>query len=130
VRAGAERAARIHDHDERVRGRLLPRRADPEAADAHRPVERAPAVLPAVLDVGAATVAEERPQALLARGVRVGGELDALRLLDLLEALGKELEHGRARLLDAVAADFDRDAAQRAQRNALFSFSKKLSSVR
>ena len=50
--------------------------------------------------------------------------------VDLLEALGEQLDHGRARLLGALVADFDRDAAERAQRNALFSFSKKLSSCR
>ena len=50
--AGAERAARI-DHDrDRVPVRLLPRRADPEPADADGLVELPPAVLPVLLDVG------------------------------------------------------------------------------
>ena len=93
VRAGAERAAGV-DHDrERVAGRRPPTAARPRAADADRPVERAPPVLPARLDVGGARAAEERPDALLAGGVRVGGELDAVRPVDLLEALGEELEH-------------------------------------
>ena len=130
VRPGAERAPGIDHDDECVVVRRFPRRPDPEAADAHRPVEGAPPVLPAALDVGGSPAAEERPHALLAGGVGVGGELDAALAVDLLEALGEELEHRRARLLGALVADLDRDAAKRAQRNALFSFSKKLSSCR
>ncbi len=67
-----------------------------------------------------------------ASGVR--GELGAaVCLVDLLEAFREELDHRRARLLETLAADLDRDAAQAlrdgcAQRNALFSLSKKLSS--
>src|SRR3954454_2560132 len=129
MRAGAEGPPGIDDDRERGSGRRFPRRPDPEAADAHRPVERAPLVLPPALDIGAARAAEERPEPFLARSVRVGGELDALGAVDLLEALGKQLDHGRTRLLEALRADLDGDAAE-AQRNALFSFSKKDSSVR
>ncbi|MGN6797588.1 MAG: hypothetical protein ACTHKS_05515, partial [Gaiellaceae bacterium] len=60
--------------------------------------------------------------------VGVGRELNAAGPLDFLEPLRKELEHRRARVLGAFVRDFDRDAAEGAQRNALFSFSKKLSS--
>jgi hypothetical protein len=93
-------------------------------------VKGAPPVLPARLDVVAARTAEEVPEALLAAGVGVGSELDALRTVDFLEALGEELEHGRASLLEPLPADLDRDSAQAAQRNALFSLSKKPSSWR
>ena len=130
VRARAEGAAGVDDDRERVGRRRLPRRADPERADPDRPVERAPAVLPARLDVVAAGAAEEVPEALLPARVRVGGELDALRAVDLLEALGEELEHRRAGLLEPLEADLDGHSAQAAQRNALFSFSKKPSSWR
>src|SRR5262245_53962043 len=127
--SGAERAAGIHDDGEPVCRRPLPRRADPEAPDAHRPVEGAPLVLPAAVDVRAARAGEERPQTLLARGVGVRGELDALRAVDLFEALGKELEHGRPGLFETLRPDLDGDAAE-TQRNALLSLSKKDSSVR
>ena len=77
VRPGAERAAGVdHDRDRAGVG-LLPGRADPERADAHRPVECAPAVLPALLDVGRARAAEGRPEPLLPARVRVGDQLDA-----------------------------------------------------
>src|SRR5262249_13548279 len=89
-----------------------------------------PAILPPVLHVTAAHSGEERPQPLLAGRVGVGGELDAAFLVDLLEAFREQLEHGRARLLEATRCDFDRDSAERAQRNALFSFSKNDSSWR
>ena len=130
MRPGPEGAAGIDDDGGKPRAAVLPRRPDPELADPHRPVEGAPAVLPAVLDVGRPRSAEERPEPLLAGGVGVGGELDAVRAVDLLEALREELEHGRASLLGARVADLDRDSAQAAQRNALFSFSKKPSSCR
>ena len=127
MRTGAERATGV-DHDrERPGGRLLPGRPDPEAADLDRPVERLPAVLPAILDVGRLGGAEHVPDALLARRVGVGDQLRRAHVLDLFEPVGEECEHRRARLLDARVADLDGDAAE-AQRNALFSFSKKPSS--
>ena len=128
VRPGAERAAGVdHDRDRAGVG-LLPRRADPERADAHRPVECAPAVLPALLDVGRARAAEGRPEPLLAARVGVGDQLDAAGGLPLLEALGEELEHQRAAVLGLRGADGHGDPAQ-AQRNALFSLSKNPSSL-
>ena len=51
VRAGAERLPGIDDERHRVPRRKLPRRADPERADLHGPVELAPALLPAGLDL-------------------------------------------------------------------------------
>src|SRR5205823_1371803 len=110
--------------------RRLPWRPHPQSANADGPVEAAPAVFPARLDIGTFAGAEEVPQALLARGVGVRGELDAARPFDLLEALGEELDHGRARVLGTVVPDLNGDAPETAQRNALFSFSKKLSSWR
>ena len=94
-------------------------------------MEGAPAVFPAGLDVGALPRAEEVPEAFLAGRVRVGRQLDARALLHLLEALGEELDHRRASLLGAVVSHLHGDATQAAaHRNALFSFSKKLSSCR
>ena len=87
-----------------------------------------PTVLPALGHVVAARATEEVPQALLAARVGVRRELNAFGAVDLLEALGEELEHGRARLLQPLAPDLDRNSAETGQRNALFSFSKKPSS--
>jgi hypothetical protein len=129
VGSGAERATRIDDDGERVARRRLPRRADPEAAHANRPVEGAPLVLPATVDVRAARAGEERPETLLPCGVRVRGELDALGAVDLLEPLREQLEHGRASLFETLRPDLDGNAAE-TQRNALFSLSKNDSSVR
>ena len=110
--AGAERAARV-DHDgDRVRVGLLPGRADPERADPDRLVELAPAVLPVLLDVRRGGAAEGLPDPLLAGGVRVRGQLEGATLAaELLETLGKELEHDRTRLLRPGVGDGDRDAA-------------------
>ena len=82
-------------------------------------MERAPAVLPAALDVGAAAAAEERPEALLARGVGVGGELDAAA-----PCRPPRSPRGRARSSSrapprARRADLDRDSAQAARREEL-----------
>ena len=73
--------------------------------------------------------AEGLPDPLLAGGVRVRGELErAAVAAELLEPLGEELEHDRARLLRPGVGDGDRDAAQERQRIAFLSFSKKPSS--
>ena len=82
------------------------------------------------LDVGALGRAEEMPDLLLACRVGVGDELDTAVALDLLEPLREQLDHGRARLLGAPFENLHGDAAQVAQRNALFSLSKKPSSWR
>jgi hypothetical protein len=68
------------------------------------------------------------PEALFAAGVGIRSELDPLWAVDFLEALWEELEHGRAGFLEPLGADLDGDAAQTAQRNALFSLSKNPSS--
>ena len=130
VRARPEGATGIDDDSKRIGRWCLPRRPDPERPHSDRLMERAPPVLPAGLDVGAARSAEEVPEALFAAGVGIRGELDPLRTVDFLESLGEELEHGRARLLEPLRADLDCDSTQAAQRNALFSLSKKPSSWR
>ena len=130
VRARPEGATGIDDDSKRIGRWCLPWRPDPERPHSDRLMERAPPVLPAGLDVGAARSAEEVPEALFAAGVGIRGELDPLRTVDFLESLGEELEHGRARLLEPLRADLDCDSAQAAQRNALFSLSKKPSSWR
>ena len=129
--AGAEGAARV-DHD---RGRVLvgslPGRADPERADADRLVELAPAVLPVLLDVGGGRAAERLPDPLLAGGVRVRRELErAAVAAELLEALGEQLQHDRARLLRPGVGDGDGHTPEQRQRIAFLSFSKKPSSRR
>ena len=136
VPAGSERAARIdHDRDRAVVG-LLPRRPDPERADADRLVELPPAVLPVVLDQGRRGAAERLPDPFLAGRVRVRGELEPALAFDLLEALREELDHHRARLFGPSVGDGHRDAAQERhadpgiQRMAFLSFSKKPSSRR
>ncbi len=131
VPAGAEGAARI-DHDrDRVAVGLLPRRPDPEPADADRLVELPPAVLPVLLDVGRRRTAERLPDPLLAGRVRVGRDLEAAVAGDLLEPFREELEHDRPRFLGPGVGDGDRDAPEQGgQRIAFLSFSKKPSSRR
>jgi len=130
VGAGAERAARV-DHDGNgSRRRSLPGRADPQLPDPHRPVEVAPAVLPARLHILPLGSAEGPTHAHLAVGVGVRRQLDPAPGLALLEALREELEQLRPRLLGALRRDGDADPAQGAQLNALRSRSKKPSSGR
>ena len=128
VRAGAERAARVDDDRDRAGRRLLPRRPDPERADPDRPVELAPAILPARLDLlerarrrTPARAAPRRPRRCTRRARR------RRRASTLLEALREELEQ-RARASSASAAATVTETAQ-AQRNALFSLSKNPSSA-
>jgi hypothetical protein len=109
---GSEGAARV-DHDcDRALVRLFPRRPDPEPADADGLVELPPAVLPVLLDVGNGSAAERLPDPLLAGRVRIGGDLESRSTLDLLEALGEDLEHHRPSLLGAGGRDGDRDALE------------------
>ena len=129
VPAGAERAPGI-DHDRLdPLGRRLPGRPDPELPDAHRPVEVAPALLPVGGHVVGPHLAERGPEPLLARVVGVRDQLEPVGVLDLLEALREELEHQRPRRLGALDRDGRGDAAERAQRKALFSFWKNPSSA-
>jgi hypothetical protein len=62
--------------------------------------------------------------------VGIGGEHEHVAPLGLLEPFGEQREHLGPRGLRTVAADRDRDPAETAQRNALFSFSKNPSSER
>jgi hypothetical protein len=93
-------------------------------------VELAPSLLPALVDVGGGGTAERLPDALLAGRVRVCRQLERAVRVELLEALGEELEHHRPRGLGATGRDRDRDPAEDAQRRALLSLSKKPSSRR
>src|SRR4029079_842291 len=91
--------------------------------------EYRPARPPSAADVLGSDLAEGRPEPLLAGRVRVGHELDAVGVVELLEAFREELEHQRARNLGALDRDGRRDAAEPGQRNALFSFWKNPSSA-
>src|SRR5207237_7430546 len=106
-----------------------PRRPDPERTDPDGTVETAPPILPPGFDVRRRHAAERLPQPLLARGVRIGRELEAIRPVDLLEAFREQLDHRCTRLLRPDGRNRHRDAPE-AQRNALFSFSKNPSSAR
>ncbi len=82
--AGAEGAAGV-DHDrERAGRRQLPGRAHPERADRDGAVKLPPALLPAVLDLGAPRIREDGEHAC--GRLSVGGELDRLGALALLES--------------------------------------------
>src|SRR5262249_28950532 len=108
-------ATGIDDDCHCVVRRRLPRRPDPEPSHANRPVELAPSLLPAGLDVG-----DLRPARRLPVGIR--RELELAAVLALLEAVRVPLEPLGARPLRARERDADRHALQR---NALFSLSKK-----
>src|SRR6266511_6398204 len=125
VRTGPELTTRVDDDRGRVRGRLAPGRADPERSQANRTVELLPPVAPVRDEVLPAHAAEHLPEPLLTAGVGVGDELDAIREIDLLEAVGEEREHAGPRFFCALGGDGDRDAAADVQRKALFSLSKK-----
>ncbi|HEX4518841.1 MAG TPA: hypothetical protein VH063_04580 [Gaiellaceae bacterium] len=83
-------------------------------------MELAPAILPAVCDLGDQRVRELGENALGRDAVR--GQLDAIRCRRLLESVGRQLDETRAKLLGIVEGRGDGDPDQR---NALFSFSKK-----
>ncbi len=118
VPAGAEGSPRI-DHDRiAALGRVLPRRPDPEAADDDTVVEGAPVALPAVGDRFRGDV-----ETLAERELAVAVGVDDETALDLLDPLREEIE--QLRELGLAACDDDAS-----QRNALFSFSKKPSSLR
>ena len=126
---GARRCRRRGPGRRRPRSRrpaASPTAGRPRAARSDRPVELAPAILPARLDL-VPTRVREAPRARARRGVAVGGELELAGTLDLLEALRRELEEPRTQLLGRSSGRADRGADQR---NALFSFSKKPSSGR
>ena len=89
-------------------------------------MELPPTLFPSRLDGLGLDVVELFAQTGLAARVRVDGQ----RILSFLEALGMQLEQARRYLLPSRRRDRDRDPAElaRAQRNALFSFSKNPSS--
>jgi hypothetical protein len=83
-------------------------------------VELAPAILPAVVDRGDERVGVGGEDPLGRRAV--GGELDAVGTLGLLESLGRELDEAGPELLGRLDG---RDDGGADQWNALRSFSKK-----
>jgi hypothetical protein len=93
-------------------------------------MERSPAIGPVGCDVVLAGRTEGARDA--GAGVRVGvrGELELRSALTLLKPLGDELDHPCARFLRQRERHAHGYAPQAAQRNALFSFSKKPSSDR
>ena len=92
-------------------------------------MEVTPALLPVGRHVVAPHLAEGRPEPLLAGVVGVGHQLEAVGVLDLLEALREQLQHQGPRRLGALERNGRGDAAERAQRKALFSFWKNPSSA-
>jgi hypothetical protein len=91
-------------------------------------VELAPAFLPPRLDWLGGDVGELAPEPVFAGRVGVDGE----RAAGFLEALRMELEQLGRDLLERLGRSRDDDPPElaRAQRNALFSFSKNPSSLR
>ena len=99
VRAGAERAPGV-DHDRgRVGVGLLPRRADPERADANRAVELPPALLPAGLDVGRRGAAERLPERSSPAASVYAASSSASSVSSSSNPSGKSSSMTRARLL-------------------------------
>jgi hypothetical protein len=106
--AGAEGAAGI-DHDcKRIRRRLLPRRADPDAPDPDSVVELAPPVLPPFLDLPDRDDVEAERRLLC---------VDRVSAVQLLDALREDVEQEREL---GLTADYDVPL----QRNALLSLPK------
>jgi hypothetical protein len=126
----AEGAAGVDRDRVGASGAPLPRWDDPEAARLDGPVEALPALLPVDRNLARGDRTEDRGHPGLPARVGVGGELELLAPLGLLEALGEQRAHVRPRRLGGLAVDGDRDPPEPAQRNALFSFSKNPSSVR
>src|SRR5438270_14083200 len=122
MRAGTEGRARVDDNGDDAFGGGLPGGPDPEGADAHRPVEVPPALLPALVDLLDTAGPEDLPEPFLAACVGVGDELQAVVGLELLEPFREQLDHRRPRLLRPRGGNADRDAAP-AQRNARSSIS-------
>jgi hypothetical protein len=128
--AGPERARRL-DHDrDRVRRRRLPRRPDPESADANGTVKLPPALFPAIRDLGLDGAWEGGPYRSRSGLVGVPRQLDPAVSILLLEPGREELDEGGARDLRLGRRDLDRDPPEPAQRKTLFSLSKKPSSSR
>ena len=122
---GSERTAWI-DHDRRrAERRVVPRRPDPERPDLHGPVKRSPAVAPVGGDVLPAHSAEGMPAAAPRRRHPYTRRARDRRRVRLPRTRREELEHVGARFLGALGGNCDRDASDGAQRNALFSLSKK-----
>jgi hypothetical protein len=105
VSARPERLPRIYDDGHAAFVRLFPRRADPEPADAHRLMKTLPGLVPSCIHIARGPRPENLPEALLAPGLRVGGELDPAVHRDLLESFGEELDQEGARLFGTLRGD-------------------------
>jgi hypothetical protein len=75
VAAGPEGSARVDDDGLALGGRCLPWRPHPEAADLHRAVELAPAVLPAARHRDRGHLSEGSPESFFPGVVRICHEL-------------------------------------------------------
>ena len=111
--AGPERTTGLDDDHLYVVGRPLPRRPDPEPADAYAVVELAPALFPAIRELRSLHIGEDRAQAALTRHVGVRGQLDRATDVPLLDALREQLEHDGPAFLGTLEGDEDGDALQR-----------------
>ena len=127
VRAGPECEAGVdHDRDE-TRRRLLPGRPDPERADLDRAVEAHPLVSQPSGTVSTRTSPNlARNRSAPASSVNATSSV-ASAPGNSANPSGKSSSIARGRFLDVRAGNDDR-SAQKAQRKALFSFSKKPSS--
>lgn len=126
--AGAEGAAGIDRHRQQPFAGRLPGWPEPELADLDRAVEGAPAVLPAGLDRLGSDLTEGRLQRSLGLLVAVDGQLQLAWQIPLLEAVRRELEQLRSRLLRPLERNANGDAKQIDQRNTDLRRSKRLSS--
>src|SRR5436309_18252 len=80
-----------------VRRRAFPRRPDPQGTDANGPVELAPTILPALLDLDDVCVRKLGDDPFC--GLTECGQLDGVRIFALLEPLGRQLYEPRAQFL-------------------------------
>ena len=119
MRSGPECPARV-DHDGGAPAAAAPTAGRPRGRRPDRPVELAPARLPSRPRSGERGLGERRPHPLGCRAV--GGELDELAALDLLEALRRQVDEPGTQLLGRARPRRDGGADQW---KALFSFSKK-----
>lgn len=93
-------------------------------------MELLPALLPPGLDRHTDDVAEDGANRFDGSRVGVDEQVQLVTPLDLLETGRSQLEHRRTRLLGPFERDTHDHPPELCQRNALFNFSKKLSSTR
>ena len=128
MRARAERPPGIDDHRDLVGRRWDPRRPDPEATGMNGTMELLPAILPAGLHGLGRHVRERRSDGGLTRVVGEDSELRRTAEVTLLEPVRETVEQPRRRYFHLAVRHPQRDAADPAQRSALFRRRKKPSS--